>query len=36
LNKCEAGHDDCEDGNHIAGRRSFHPVIFARKERING
>ena len=36
LNKGEAGHDDCEDGNHIAGRRSFHPVIFARKERING
>lgn len=36
LNKGEAGHDYCEDGNHIAGRRSFHPVIFARKERING
>ncbi len=36
LNQGESSHDDCEYGNQVTRGGSFHPVIFARKERING
>jgi len=36
VDERKAGHDDGKDCNQIAGRRSFHPVIFARKEQKNG
>ncbi len=36
LNQGESSHDDCEDRDQVTRGGSFHPVIFARKERING